>query len=83
MPAADTSVEADSLQVDAYRRMGSAGRARVLFSLTCSTRRLAEAVIRRRHPEYDAAQVKLALARLLYGDALVHEAWPDLPLLQP
>jgi hypothetical protein len=81
--SADTCAEEDALQVDAYRRMGGVGRARVMFGLTSATRRLAESGIRKRHPEYGREQVKLALARLIYGDELVREAWPGSPLLEP
>ena len=83
MPATDTSVEADSLQIGAYRRMGGTDRVQVMFRLSQAARCTAEAGIRTRHPEYDSAQVRLALARLMYGDELVREAWPDRPLLEP
>jgi hypothetical protein len=81
--AADTSPEADAAQVEAYRRMGGTGRAQVMFRLCAMTRQAAEAGIRARHPEYDDAQVRLALARLVYGDDLVRRAWPGRELLEP
>jgi hypothetical protein len=36
-----------------------------------------------RHPEYDHEQVEMALARLLWGDELLHAARPEWPLLDP
>ena len=81
--AADTSPEADAVQVEAYRRMGGTARAEVMFRLTRMARSAAEAGIRKRHPEYDDAHVGLALARLLYGDELVGRAWPDRDLVEP
>jgi hypothetical protein len=81
--AQDTSPDADAVQLEAYRRMGGAGRAQVMFRLNEMARRTAEAGIRRRHPEYDDAQVMLALARLLHGDELVRRAWPGRDLLEP
>lgn len=81
--ATDTSPDANAFQLEAYLRMGGTGRAQVMFRLSEMTRRTAEAGIRRRHPEYDQAQVMLALARLLHGDELVQRAWPGRELLEP
>ena len=81
--AADTSPDADAAQLEAYRRMGGGARAQVMFRLNEMVRGTAEAGIRKRHPEYDASQVMLALARLLHGDELVRHAWPDRELLEP
>jgi hypothetical protein len=81
--AADTTAEADAIQVQAYRQMGGTGRAQVMFRLCQMTRQAAEAGIRRRHADYDDAQVRLALARLLYGDDAARCAWPDRELVEP
>jgi hypothetical protein len=81
--AADTSPEAEALQLAAYRRMGGPGRAQVMFRLTSMARQAAEAGIRRRHPEYDDGDVRRAFARLVHGDALVRSAWPGRDLLEP
>lgn len=84
MPIArDTSPEAESVQLEGYRRMGGAGRAQAMFRLNQMTRRMAEAGIRKRHPTYDDTQVTLALARLLHGDELVRRAWPGRELPEP
>jgi hypothetical protein len=53
------------------------------FSLSATTRRLAMAGIRHRHPEYSDRDVQLALARLLFGDEIVRAAWPECPLVDP
>jgi hypothetical protein len=81
--SADTSHDADEVQLDAYRRMGGTERVAVMFRLTRMARDAAEAGIRSRHPDYDDARVKQALARLLYGDELVRRAWPGQPLVDP
>ena len=81
--AQDTSPDADAFQIEAYRRMGGAGRAQVMFRLSELARRTSEAGIRARHPGYDDGQVLLALARLLHGDELVRRAWPDRALMAP
>jgi hypothetical protein len=81
--AADTSPDADAVQLLEYRRMGGVGRAQVMFRLCAMAREAAQAGIRRRHPGYDDAQVMRALARLLHGDELVRRAWPGRALLAP
>jgi hypothetical protein len=79
----DTTVDADAAQFEAYRRLGAAGRMAAAFRLSATSRHLATAGIRRRHPEYSDDDVHLALARLLFGDALVRAAWPQCPLIEP
>jgi hypothetical protein len=79
----DTTPDADEAQFAAYRRLGPAGRLAAAFSLSAKTRQLATAGIRRRHPDYSDEDVALALARLVFGDALVRAAWPDRPLVAP
>ena len=83
LTATDTSPEADAVQVEAYRKMGGAGRVQVMFRLNEMVRRAAMAGIRRRHPEYNDADVLLALAELLYGEDLVRRAWPGRHLPHP
>jgi predicted ArsR family transcriptional regulator len=80
---ADTTPEADAVQLEAYRKMGGEGRAQVMFRLSEMARQTAEAGIRQRHPEYDDRQVLLARARLLHGDDLVRRAWPARELVEP
>ncbi len=47
------------------------------FALCDSLRAVAEAGVRHRHPDYDNAQVQVATARLLLGEALFAEAFPS------
>lgn len=79
----DTTPDAHEAQLDAYRRMEGRGRVAVMFRLGEMTRRTSMAGIRHRHPEYDDVQVRLALARLLFGDNLVRRAWPEQELVDP
>jgi hypothetical protein len=79
----DTSAEADRVQIEIYRRMGGAGRLRAAFQLIELARQAAVSGIRSRHPEYDDEQVLLAYARLVLGDALTREVWPQRDLVAP
>jgi hypothetical protein len=81
--AFDTSAEIDAMQVDAFRRLGGAERMAIAFRLTGMVRDLAMAGIRHRHPDYDAAQTRMAYARLTLGDAVVREAFPGQDLIEP
>lgn len=79
----DTAREADGLQLEVYRRLGGAGRVATVFRLNTMVRTVAMAGIRRRHPAYDDRHVEYAWQRLVLGDALVREAFPDRDLVEP
>jgi hypothetical protein len=83
MRAPDTSREAASAQLDAYRRMTPEARLRVGLELTEMARRVLIAGIRKRHPEYDDDQVRLASIRLWLGPELFRDPYPDEPELEP
>jgi hypothetical protein len=79
MAPADTSDEATEIQLGVYRRMTPAARLRIGLELTEMSRRLLADGIRRRHPEYDDAQVRLAFLRLWLGPDLFREAYSGRP----
>jgi len=66
MPALDTNPEAAAAQESAYRHMGKTGRLRIAFQLSDLVRALALAGIRKRNPNYTAAQAIEALSRQIY-----------------
>lgn len=79
----DTTPESHQAQLQAYRRLGAGGRARLAAQLSAATRELTRAGIRARHPAYSEEEVELAIRRLLLGDELFRRAWPGRPLLAP
>jgi hypothetical protein len=81
--ARDTTAASHAAQMEAYRRLGPARRARLAARLSADTRELTRAGIRARHPAYTEQEVGLALCRVLYGDDLVRKAWPQYPLIAP
>lgn len=83
MIPADTTPDAYRVQARVYREMGGAARVRIAFELSDFARRLTEAGIRRRHPEYTAEEIMRARARVTMGDELTRAAWPASPLLDP
>jgi hypothetical protein len=62
MRALDTTPEAATIQEEAYRRLGKAGRLKIAFELSDLVRALAKAGIRKRNPEYTPEQIVAALA---------------------
>lgn len=79
----DTSPDADAMQLEVYRRLGGPGRLAIAFRLNALVRQAAAAGIRRRHPDYDDEQVRVALIRLLLGDELVRCVFPERGLVDP
>lgn len=79
----DTTPEADAVQLALYRKMSASDRARIAHQMSLDTRAIAQAAIRRRHPEYDDATARWALFRMLLGDELFQKAWPSAPLVAP
>jgi hypothetical protein len=83
MSALDTPDEVSRLQIEAYSRMTPGARLRVGLELTEMSRRLLADGIRRRHPDYDEEQVRLASIRLWLGPELFHSAYPGKRELEP
>ena len=81
--ARDTTPGSHEAQLQAYRRVGPAGRAIIAARLSADTRELARGGIRARHPEYTDEEVERALRRLWLGDELFRRAWPTHSLLAP
>jgi hypothetical protein len=79
----DTDESAHERQTEAYRRMSGRDRVAVSFRLSDFVRRVAEAGVRSRHPDYSDEQVRWALRRLWLGDELTRQAWPDRELVPP
>lgn len=72
----DTSLAAAKAHREVLRSLGIEGRARLFFQLCAQARALTHAGIRRRHPEYDEEQVRLAALKLRVGDELFARAFP-------
>ncbi len=74
MGISDTTPEAASIQIEAYRRMGGEERLRLALSMCDDMRELLAAGVRARNPELDEAAVSRAVARILLGDELYERA---------
>ncbi|MBA3395240.1 MAG: hypothetical protein H0T89_21510 [Deltaproteobacteria bacterium] len=79
----DTTPDAAEQQLAIYRRMSPAQRCAIAAQMSAEARAITMAGIRRRHPEYDAEQARLALFRLLLGDEMFKRVWPHAATLDP
>lgn len=83
MKPMDTLREAFLQQIEAHRRLKPEQRLRLGVELSEMSRRLLEAGIQARHPEYDEREVRLAAIRLLLSPELYRRVYPHAPELEP
>jgi len=74
----DTTPEAYRIQIEALRRMGPEGRARMSFGFCDLMHEIIRTGIRQRHPDYDDVQVKLAFIRLTSGKEVFDKFFPGI-----
>lgn len=79
----DTDPDVHAVQVRLLRARTGEQRLQMALQLSEDIRAIRRDGIRARHPEYSAAEAEWALRRLVHGDALFRQAWPDAPLLAP
>ena len=77
MKPLDTTQEAEEIQLDIFRRMGPERRLQAGLALSRICRELLREGVRRRHPDYDERQVRLAVIRLTLPDDLFSAAYPE------
>ena len=72
----DTNADVEKLQIEIFRRMGPEKRLQsgALLSETC--RSLLAVGIRKRHPNYNKEQIRLAVIRCLLPEDLFLRAYP-------
>lgn len=79
----DTTPEIEQIQIDCLRRKSPSERLQLAIELTQASRALLAVGVRRRHPEYNAEQVRLAVIRLMIPEKLFLAAYPHAKDLQP
>ena len=77
MRVKDTTRQAERIQIEALRRMGPEGRLRAGVSLARTSRELLLAGLRKRHPEFDENQIRMAYFRLVLPPELFLVAYPE------
>ena len=77
MRTPDTTLEAQQVQLEIFRRMDPEKRLQCAIALSQTCRELLKEGVRRRHPEYDERQISLAVARLMLPEKLFFAAYPE------
>ncbi len=72
----DTSPEAEKVQIEVFRRMGPEKRLQSAALLSDACRTLLAERVRKRHPDYDEEQVRLAVIRCWLPEDLFLQACP-------
>jgi len=67
---ADTTIEAARMQFEILRKMSPQKRALISFELSDNVRENAIAGIKKLHPDFTEAQIKMELLRRTVGDVL-------------
>lgn len=75
--SADTARDAEIEQFKILRKLDVQARAEMTFQLTDNLRKISEAGIRYRHPDYSGQMIHLALMRLTLGDNLFNQIFPN------
>lgn len=70
----DTAPDIERLQIEGWRRMTPAEKARTVTALTRAAIDMTKAGIRDRHPEESEDQHRIRLAEILLGRELAHRA---------
>ena len=74
---ADTTIEAARKQFEILRRLDAETRLKMAFELSDNLRSIVEAGVRLRHPQYDEQQINRQVIRLMIGEALFKQIYPD------
>ena len=74
----DTSLEAEALQIDGWRRMAPAEKAATITGLTQAVYEMARAGIRQRYPNAPPREQFLRLAIVSLGADLARKAYPEI-----
>lgn len=80
---ADTSLDVWRRQMAAIASRSIPYRLEEWAPLNRAVTRMTEQSVRRRHPHYDDRRVFLAVVRLLYGDDLALQVWPEAASVDP
>jgi hypothetical protein len=83
MRSMDTTRQAEEAQLEIFRRMGPEKRLQAGIALSQLCRKLVAEGVRRRHPEYDEREIKLAAIQLTLPEDLFLAAYPEARDIRP
>lgn len=73
----DTTIEAARKQFEILRKLGPEVRVKMAFEMSNNLRSIVEAGTRLRHPDYNEQQIQKEVIRLMIGDTLFRQIYPD------
>ncbi len=79
MPA-DTTIEAARKQFEILRRLDAQTRLKMSFEMSDNLRSIVESGVRGRNPDYDEQKIKQEVLRLMIGEALFKQIYPDIEM---
>jgi hypothetical protein len=74
---ADTTIEAARKQFEILRRLGPDARLEMAFEMSDNLRSIVESGVRFRHPDYDEQEIQKEVLRLMIGESLFKQVYPD------
>jgi hypothetical protein len=80
MIPADTTLEAERKQFEILRRLGPEVRLKMAFEMSDNLHRIVESGVRERHPNYDEKKIKQGVLRLMIGEALFKQIYPNIEM---
>jgi hypothetical protein len=75
--SADTSYDAEAIQIELWRRMSPVDKARAITNASRAAQELSLAGIRLRHPDASERECRLRLAALKLGTGLTLRVYPE------
>ena len=76
----DTTIDAARKQFEILRRLGPEARLKMAFEMSDNLRSIVEAGVKGRHPNYDEQKIKQEVLRLMIGEALFKQIYPDIEM---
>jgi len=77
---ADTTIEAARKQFEILRRLDAETRLKMAFEMSDNLRSIVESGVRGRNPDYDEQKIKQEVLRLMIGEALFKQIYPDIEM---
>ncbi|MHC4284548.1 MAG: hypothetical protein ACYSWZ_16480 [Planctomycetota bacterium] len=77
---ADTTIDAARKQFEILRRLGPQVRLKMAFEMSDNLRSIVESGVRGRNPDYDEQKIKQEVLRLMIGQALFKQIYPDIEM---
>lgn len=83
MKISDTPSHIEKIKIDILKRIPPEKRLEMAIKFTELIKNLIEEGIKKRHPEYNGKEVKLAVIKVILGEKLFREVYPEHIKIKP